>query len=136
MTISRRRVVQVLAAALAMAAVAVAALALMRGPRKPPNIFDTPINGVADYLIDEDFSKLSVEERLRFLRDLYERFKGLDQSESAALSSFVAGVTGPAREQARNNVRTLFKDILVQGAHEYLAINSDAEREKYLDDWL
>jgi hypothetical protein len=136
MAMNKRRMGQIVAAAVALALIAGVALALLRGPRKPPNIFDTPIDGVADYLLDEDFSKLTVQERLTFLRELYERFKGLEQSESAALSSFVAGVTGPAREQARNNVRTLFKDILVEGADGYLALATDEERRKFLDDWL
>jgi hypothetical protein len=131
----RRRVMIVLGLMLCIGA-PVLALTVFSGARKPPSIFDTPIDGVADYLVSEDFSRLSVQERLDFLRDLYERFKGLEQSESAALAGFLAGLSGPAKEQARDNARILAKDILVEGAQGYLALESKADRGKYIDDWL
>ena len=51
------------------------------------------------------------------------------------MAAFLAGVTGPTREQMRQNARTLAKDVLLEGAEGYFA-TSDDERGKYIDDWL
>ena len=131
----RRRMLIVIALMLCIGA-PVLAFTVFSGSRKPPSIFDTPIDGVADYLVSDDFSKLTVQERLEFLRELYERFSGLEQSESAVLAGFLAGLSGPAKEQARDNARILAKDILVEGAQGYLALASEADRGRYIDDWL
>ncbi len=102
----------------------------------PPSIFDTPVDDVMGYLALEDFSKLPLEERMKFLLDFADRFRGLKQSESVALSGFLAGLSGPAREQLTQNARTLAKDIFLEGAEGYLALKTDEERSQYLDQWI
>jgi len=104
--------------------------------RPPPSIFDSPVQDVMGYLALDDFSKLSVEDRIAFLLDFADRFRGLEQSESAVLAGFLAGLAGPAREQLTQNVRTLAKDILAEGAQRYLAIQDEQERRRYMDEWL
>lgn len=104
--------------------------------KPPPSIFDTPVDDVMGYLAIDDFSQLPVEERMRFLMQFAERFRGLQQSESAVLAGFLAGLSGPAREQMRQNARILAKDVLKQGAEEYLALKTDEERGAYIDQWL
>lgn len=104
--------------------------------KPPPSIFDTAVDDVLGYLIEEDFSKLTVQERLNFIADLMKRFGAIDQSESVAASSFLAGLTGPASEKLVQNARVLGKDIFVQGAAEYLALNDEKERDAYLDQWI
>jgi len=104
--------------------------------RPPPSIFDSPVQDVMGYLAMDDFSKLPVEDRIAFLLDFADRFRGLDQSESAVLAGFLAGLAGPAREQLTANVRTLAKDILADGASRFLAIEDEAERRRFMDEWL
>jgi hypothetical protein len=104
--------------------------------RKPPNIFDTPVDDVLSYLAREDFAHLSVEERMAFLQGVMKRFAQMSQSESAVASAFFAGLTGPTSERMMNNARVLGKDILVQGAGEFLTKKTQAEREAFLDQWL
>ncbi len=104
--------------------------------RKPPSIFDTPVDGVLDYLSTEDFSKLSVKERMEYLSGIVERFKGFSQFESVIASSFFAGLTGPANEKLIDNARLLGKDILVEGAAEFLALKTQDERDKFIDKWI
>ena len=104
--------------------------------RPPPNIFDSPVENVMGYLAMEDFSKLPVEERIAFLLEFADRFRGLSQSESAVLAGFLAGLAGPAREQLTQNVRVLAKDILADGASRYLEIQDEAERQRFMDQWL
>jgi hypothetical protein len=103
--------------------------------RPPPSIFDTPVDDVLGYLAMDDFSQLPLEERIRFMMEFADRFRGMGQAESATMAAFMAGLTGPAREQATQNARTLAKDILAQGADEYFRIPA-AERDKYIDDWI
>lgn len=104
--------------------------------KPPPSIFDTPVDDVMGYLALDDFSKLPLDERVRFLLDFADRFRGLKQSESAVLAGFLAGLSGPARETLRQNVRILAKDIFADGARRYLALRDEEEKRRFLDDWL
>ena len=101
----------------------------------PPSIFDSPVDDVLGYLAMDDFSRLSVEERMRYLAEFADRFRGFGQEDSAAAAAFMAGVTGPTRETLRQNARTLAKDVLLDGARGYFA-TAEADRARYLDDWL
>ena len=103
--------------------------------RPPPSIFDAPVDDVLGYLAMDDFSSLSLEERVRYLQEFASRFQGMQQEESAAAAAFLAGVTGPTRERLRENARTLAKDVLLDGAEGYFA-TPEADRAAYLDDWL
>src|SRR6185503_11686631 len=104
--------------------------------RKPPSIFDTPVDDVFSYLANDDFSKLSIEERMAFLQGVMQRFRKMSQSESVVASSFFAGLTGPTSEKLMNNARVLGKDVLIQGAGEFLAKKTDAERSAFIDQWI
>jgi hypothetical protein len=64
-----------------------------------------------------------------------DRFRGMEQDESAAMAAFLAGLAGPAREQATQNARELAKDILVDGAASYVDLPQE-DRAAYLDDWI
>ncbi len=103
--------------------------------RPPPSIFDSPVDDVFGYLSLSDFSKLPLDERLEFLLSLADRFRNFSQGDSAAAAAFLAGLAGPAREQATQNVRLLAKDILAQGASGYFEL-PEAQRGKYIDEWL
>jgi hypothetical protein len=103
--------------------------------RPPPSIFDSPVDDVLGYFALDDFSQLPVEERIRFLRELADRFRGMSQSDSATMAAFLAGLAGPAREQATQNARVLAKDILAQGADDYFKL-PESERGKYIDEWM
>ena len=103
--------------------------------RPPPSIFDSPVDDVLGYFALDDFSKLPIEERIRFLRELSDRFRGMDQAESATMAAFLAGLAGPAREQATQNARVLAKDILAEGANGYFAV-LEKDRGKYIDEWM
>lgn len=102
---------------------------------QPPSIFDAPVDDVFGYLSMADFSKLPLEERLAFLLSLADRFRNFSQGDSAAAAAFLAGLAGPAREQATQNVRLLAKDILAQGAAGYFDV-PESERGNYIDSWL
>jgi hypothetical protein len=59
----------------------------------------------------------------------------MSQSDSATMAAFLAGLAGPAREQATQNARLLAKDILAQGANDYFSL-PESERGKFIDDWM
>jgi hypothetical protein len=101
----------------------------------PPSIFDSPVDDVLGYLTMDDFSKLPLKERMKFLMDFADRFRGMAQSDSVLMSGFLAGLSGPTREQLTQNARELAKDILAEGAAKYVNLKPE-ERETFLDDWL
>ncbi len=103
--------------------------------RPPPSIFDTPVDDVLGYLAMDDFNELPLDERMRFLLELSDRFRGMESSDSAAMAGFFAGLTGPVRKQMTQNVRILARDILVQGASGYFAA-SPSDQGKYIDAWV
>jgi len=104
--------------------------------RKPPNIFDTPVDGVLSYLSTEDFNKLSVEERMDFIKGIVQRFSKMSQGDSAMASAFFAGLTGPANEKLIDNARILGKDLFVEGAAQYLALKTEQEKDMFIDQWI
>ena len=101
----------------------------------PPSIFGSPVQNVLGYLAMDDFSQLPLEERVRFLMEFSDRFRDMEQSESATMAAFLAGISGPVRETATNNVRVLAKDILMDGASDYVNLPF-SERSEFLDDWV
>lgn len=103
--------------------------------KPPPSIFDTPVDDVLGYLALDDFSQMSLQDRIRFMIEFSDRFRGLTQGESMVMSGFVAGLSGPTREQLTQNARLLAKDILAEGAARYVNLPPH-ERAKFLDDWL
>lgn len=103
--------------------------------RKPPSIFDSPVDDVLGYLALPDFNRLPLDERMRFMLELSDRFRGADGAESAACAGFLAGVKGPVRQQLTQNARVLAKDILADGARGYVNL-PPAERGKYIEEWV
>lgn len=133
----RRREVIVGAAALALLIVLGAALYWWFAVRwkPPPSIFDSPVDDVLGYLALPDFNQLPIEERMRFLLELADRFRGFDPGESAAAAAFLAAVVGPAREQLHQNARMLAKDILASAAAQYVELPK-SEQSAFIDQWL
>lgn len=103
--------------------------------KPPPSIFDSPVGDVLGYLAMDDFSKLPLKERMQFLLDFADRFRGMAQSDSVVMSGFLAGISGPTREQLTQNARELAKDILAEGAAKYVNLKPE-DQAKFLDEWL
>ena len=136
-TFVRRRPIQLVAGATALLIIAITCvIGAKHIHRKPPSIFDTAADDILSYLSTNDFNRLSLDDRVKFIQDIFKRFGQMKQSESVVVSSFLAGLTGPANEKLVQNARRLGKDIFVQGASEYLALKTDREREAFLDQWI
>jgi hypothetical protein len=105
-------------------------------PKRPPSIFDNAVDDVFGYLTEEDFSRLSIEERTKFLVDLMERFRGFSQSESAVAAAFFAGLSGPTSEKLMHNARILGKDVLVEGAEQFFQLQDQKDRDAFIDTWI
>ncbi|MCE9619289.1 MAG: hypothetical protein K8R92_05225 [Planctomycetes bacterium] len=103
--------------------------------RKPPSIFDTPIDNTLSYLTLKDFSKLPLAERIRFMLEFADRFRSMKASESAAMAAFLAGLAGPARDQLRDNIKSIAKDVLAEGAETYMSL-PPSKRGEFIDSWV
>ena len=68
--------------------------------RPPPSIFDSPVDSVLSYFTTDDFNRLTVAERVKYVQEFIGRFRGMSQQDSAAAAAFLAGVTGKVRQVA------------------------------------
>lgn len=135
-TMRSRRALLVSALGVMIACAAAIVLIVLRSAPRPPSIFDSPVDDVLSFFAAENFSELPLQERVNFMRDMLARFGDMEQSDSAVAAAFFAGLTGPAKEQLRDNVRVLARDVLVDAADRYFALDDPAARAKFLDDWL
>lgn len=102
-------------------------------PRPTPNVAEGDIEDALDFtLLSGDFNRLSVEERLRIVRELANRLRSGSADDSALIAAFAAGITGAARDQLRENAERLFVDVWADFSGKYHAVDK-AEREKFLD---
>lgn len=102
-------------------------------PVHAPDFTADPLGDVLGFaLLDADFSRLPVEQRLRLALDLARRLRSMTAGDSAVLAAFAAGISGKAREQLEANVRTLGMDLMASYGEKYAA-TPDAEKEKYLE---
>jgi len=111
---------------------AVAAYLSLR-PRAVPDYLNDDLEDILDYtMLSADFNKLPLRERLRLMKDLIERFKGMDGGDSALLAAFAAGLSKTALEQARENMERLAVDLWDDAASRYKDVPV-ADRKAYLD---
>ena len=103
--------------------------------RPPPSIFDSPVDSVLSYFTTDDFNRLTVAERVKYVQEFIGRFRGMSQQDSAAAAAFLAGVTGKVREQLTQNVRILAKDIMAEGAERFVNL-PESERAAFIDRWV
>lgn len=105
-------------------------------PIRPPNTFNDPFRDVLGFaLLDKDFNRLPIEERIRLLQEMAEKIRGLSSGDSAMMAAFAAGITGKAREQLEANLRTLMVDLVDKFALDY-ARSTEADREKAMEQCL
>ncbi|MGD9693225.1 MAG: hypothetical protein AB7G17_09185 [Phycisphaerales bacterium] len=83
-------------------------------------------------LLDADFNKLPVRERLELVLSLAKRMQGMNAGDSALVAAFAAGIRGQAREQLETNARTLASDLMADYGKQYTAIPDD-QKEAFLE---
>ena len=123
-------------AGVALIVIGSAAWMFLSGARRPPSIFDSPVDDVTSFLADDSFNALPIDERIKFISDTARRFQSMSQTDSAVAAAFFAGLSGPASEQMVNNARVLGKDILIQGAGEFQRLKDEKSRAAFIDQWL
>lgn len=98
-----------------------------------PDFGKDPIKNVLQFaLLDADFSRLPVEERMRLMLELAKRLQTMSAGDSALLAAFAAGISGKARQQLEENVRRLGIDVMASFGEKYAAV-PDADRERFLE---
>lgn len=83
-------------------------------------------------LLDADFNKLPIKERLELVLSLAKRMQGMGAGDSALVAAFAAGIRGQAREQLEANARTLGSDLMADYGKQYTAIPQE-QREDFLE---
>ncbi len=83
-------------------------------------------------LLDADFNKLPVKERLELVLSLAKRMQGMNAGDSALVAAFAAGIRGEAREQLEANARTLGADLMADYGKQYTSIPEN-QKEAFLE---
>ncbi len=128
----RERVAKFIGLGLAAAGViAGAAMAWDRWrPIVPPDTFNDPFDDVIGFaLLDADFNRLPIEERIAIMKEMAERFRTMGSSDSALVAAFAAGITGKARETLERNMQVLMVDVVDRFAAQYAAAAPGTEEE-------
>lgn len=103
-------------------------------PVPKPDYMNDDLDSVLGYtLLTDEFNRLPVDERLRLIGQLIQRFKSLDAGDSVLLAGFAAGIAGSAREQLMENASRLAVDAWDKYAKDYAKVDP-AKEEEYLDD--
>lgn len=124
-----------LACALALTGWAVGgAIAFPQMLPRAERIPEDPFSGdLAFAILDDDFNRLPVGERLDILLALADRLRSMSSGDSAALAAFAAGLTGAMRERIEENIRIFGVDMMASYGQRYAEID-EARRERFLED--
>ena len=114
----------------AIVALSMAALWWTSRVTKPDPIED-PLDSVLGFaLLEANFNKLPVDERIDMIAALVKRLSSMDGQSAGMLAAFAAGINGrEAREQLAENMTKLLADILEEVSRDY-ANPRPEEREK------
>lgn len=118
---------------------AAAGLALAAGlflalrPVPQPDYLNDDLDDVLGFtLLTDEFNALPVEERLKLVGQLVQRFRSMSSEDSLLMAGFAAGVAGAAREQIERNASRLAVDVWDKYAIDYSTV-PESEREAYLE---
>jgi hypothetical protein len=96
-----------------------------------PDPIEDPLDRVLGFaLLEANFNKLPVDERIDMIAALVKRLSAMDGQNAGMLGGFAAGINGrEAREQLAENMTKLLADILEEVSRDY-ANPRPEEREK------
>ncbi len=101
-------------------------------PTPVPDYEFDDLDMVFDFtLLEEEFNRLPVEERIALLSKLWDRMQSMDTSSSVLMASFAGAITGHLREQLERNMSRLMIDATDMFAMEYSDVDPE-EREEWL----
>lgn len=125
--------------ALRWSSLAIALLGLVLGlylglrPTPQPDFATAPMDEVWNYtLLEDDFNRLPVDERLKLLGDLISRLKTMGSGDSVLMAQFAAMIEGDLRAQLEKNAAKLVLDVWDKYALEYTKAPPEA-RDEFLD---
>lgn len=102
-------------------------------PTPIPSYADDPMDEVLGFtLLEDDFNKLPVDERLALLKDLIERFKTMGSEDSVLMAQFAAMIEGDLRAKMMKNASKLVLDVWDKFALDYAKVPVE-ERDAFLD---
>lgn len=127
-----RRLVVFAAAVVLLTTGAITAVALM--PTRVPDALEDDMDDVLAFaLTNDEFNSLPLEERLKLIRDLVERFKTMSGADSAAMAAFASTIEGRIRKQMEKNVKRLGVDLMDYYADGYASVPPE-KQGRYLDE--
>jgi len=102
-------------------------------PTPQPDYLNDPLNMLFDYtLLEDEFNRMPVEERLKLISQLVGRLKNMSSNDSLLMAAFAGGVAGSARQQLEENASRLAIDVWDKYAKDYGKV-TEADRDEYLE---
>lgn len=115
------------------AALAITVFLVFR-PTPQPDYATAPMDEVLGYtLLEDDFNRLPVDERLKLMKDLIDRLKTMGSGDSVMMAQFAAMIQGDLREKMMKNASKLVLDVWDKYALDYTDVPLD-QRATFLDD--
>lgn len=124
----RRRMSMIAGATMALAGVAGGSALAWRAyrPIRVPDVARAPVPQTLNFaLLDRNFNRLPLEERMNLVLALAERMRSMGAADSALVAAFAAGIRGEARRQLEENVRRLGVDFMTSYAKKYADVPED-----------
>lgn len=105
-------------------------------PTSVPDFMYDPFDDVLQFaLLETDFNKLPLDQRIALIKDLIERLKNLSSTDSALMAAFAATIEDKMRRQLEQNVKQLGNDIIESFASNYESVPPHLAGQ-YLDESL
>ncbi|TVQ62267.1 MAG: hypothetical protein EA379_05390 [Phycisphaerales bacterium] len=131
----RRRLSMAAGLTMALAGVLAGSLIAWRSfrPIRVPDVARAPVPDTLGFaLLDANFNRLPLEERMRLVLGLAERMRAMNAGDSALVAAFAAGIRGEARRQLEENVRRLGIDFMTSYAKQYADV-PEQERATFIE---
>lgn len=102
-------------------------------PIPRPEYETADMDDILDYtLLSDDFNRLPVDERLRLLKQVIQRFSSMSSDDSVAMAAWAAAIKDELRDKIMRNASLIVMDLWDKSATDYRSV-PDGEKDRWMD---
>lgn len=83
-------------------------------------------------LLSDDFNKLPIDERMRLLKQVIQRFSTMSSDDSVAMAAWAAAIKDELRDKIMKNASLVVMDLWDKQASDYRAV-PEGEKDQWMD---